>query len=294
MPGPPRRLASCCAYILSAGGVHLHHGGCLCSLKGSGGLRADARQSGRHARAGARSQARRHAQAAPVVAQAALGNLVRAQLDGAVRNHAQDLHPAGHNHDQALGERPHMPHCIICHASLEQPPDLLLLASATHFTCSRPLRTDEPGNAPRSSPVLGIFLRPTCSTTGLRTGTRESMSRARLRDVALPVAAQALLAPDRCQRLHHAAAPGRLLYSARLQPAARLQQQLHAVQRRRERLACACRQQPPPRWLLCHPRHASESAAHCLACMHAAGASGFTNSGPVHARLAWSTSRQIA
>jgi len=72
-----------------------------------------------------------------------------------------------------------------------------------------------------------------------RQPSRYTHTAARLRQVALPVAAQALLAPDRGQRVQHAAAARRRRDRALAQAAARLQQQLDAVQRRGQRLACS-------------------------------------------------------
>ena len=74
---------------------------------------------------------------------------------------------------------------------------------------------------------------------------------AHLRYIALPVAKEALLLADGCQRTNDAPAPGGLFEGPSLQPPSCLQQELDPVQRRRQCLPCranntiammACRQ----------------------------------------------------
>jgi hypothetical protein len=59
-----------------------------------------------------------------------------------------------------------------------------------------------------------------------------------LRNIALPVAKEALLLADGCQRTNDAPAPGGLFEGPSLQPPSCLQQELDPVQRRRQCLPC--------------------------------------------------------
>ena len=61
---------------------------------------------------------------------------------------------------------------------------------------------------------------------------------AHLRDIALPIAKEALLLANCCQRTNDAPAPGGLLEGPSLQSPSCLQQELDPVQRRRQRLPC--------------------------------------------------------